>query len=331
MEPRRHAGALPDGAAAGAPVRWAAILGSKSGPMSASKTLPDLLQRTHEVRGEEVFYRFSNGLTIKTEVLSKNDRLRILSLGTPQGSLMNHMLNFPTTVRDKRVFEPFAGSGALGFMALKAGARHVDFLDINPRAADFQRENAALNQFSSGQFTAITADVADFAPGRKYDLILANPPFVPTPEGIEGTMTSNGGPEGSRFVAILLERLEAFLEPGGRALIYVFQFAKDARPLIVELLARTSKRRPGRTHAGTGAADSVRDLLQGVPSAIPDSQSSHRALAVRPAPATRQRPGSLPLRRRHRWRVGWSQRLRHPGELPGEVRRELLRTLRERG
>jgi len=212
--------------------------------MSASKALPDLLQRTHEVRGEEVFYCFSNGLTIKTQVLSKNDRLRILPLGTPQGSLMNHILNFPKIVQDERVFEPFAGSGALGFMALKAGARHVDFLDINPRAADFQRENAALNQFSSGQFTAITADIADFAPGRKYDLILANPPFVPTPEGIEGTLTSNGGPEGSRFVAILLERLEEFLEPGGKALIYVFQFAKDARPLIVELLARTSKHRP---------------------------------------------------------------------------------------
>ena len=212
--------------------------------MSASETLPDLLQRTHEVRGEEVFYRFSNGLTIKTEVFNKKDRLRILPLGSPQGSLMNHVLNFPKTVRDKLVLEPFAGSGALGFMALKAGAAHVDFLDINPRAADFQRQNAALNQFSSDQFTTITADIADFVPGRKYDLILANPPFVPTPEGIEGTITSNGGPEGSRFAAILLERLEEFLEPGGRALIYVFQFAKDARPLIVELLARTSKRRP---------------------------------------------------------------------------------------
>ena len=132
--------------------------------MSASKTLPDLLQRTHEVRGEEVFYRFFNGLTIKTEVFNKNDRLRILPLGTPQGSLMNHILNFPETVQGKSVFEPFAGSGVLGFMALKAGARHVDFLDINPRASDFQRENAALNQFSSNQFTSITADIADFNP-----------------------------------------------------------------------------------------------------------------------------------------------------------------------
>ncbi|MEN8181341.1 MAG: methyltransferase [Myxococcota bacterium] len=212
--------------------------------MSAKKTLPDLLHRTREVRGEEVFYGFSNGLTIKTEIFNKSDRLRILPLGTPQGSLMNHVLGFPDSVRDKRVFEPFAGSGALGFMALKAGAAHVDFLDVNPRAAEFHRENAGLSQISSSRFTSITGDIANFAPERKCDLILANPPFVPTPEGIEGTITSNGGPEGSRFVGILLDRLERLLEPGGRALIYVFQLTKDARPLIVERLGATLERRP---------------------------------------------------------------------------------------
>jgi hypothetical protein len=212
--------------------------------MSSIKSLPDLLQRTHEVRGEVAYYRFANGLQIKTEAFSKNDPLRILPLGTPQGSLMNHMLNFPAEVQNERVFEPFAGSGALGFMALKVGAKHVDFLDINPRASDFQRENAALNHFSPSQFTLITADIADFTAQGKYDLVLANPPFVPTPEGIEGTITSNGGPEGSTFVEILLARLEDFLEPSGRALIYVFQLVKDARPLILDSLAKTVQRRP---------------------------------------------------------------------------------------
>jgi hypothetical protein len=207
--------------------------------MRQQKTLSDLLQQTREPSGDEVVYRFANGLTIKTEIFNKSDRWRILPLGTPQGSLMNHMLHFPGTVRDKHVLEPFAGSGALGFMALKAGARHVDFLDINPRAADFQRQNAELNQVPSSRFTAIQGDIATFAPQRKYDLIVANPPFVPTPAGIEGTITSNGGPEGNRFVEILLERLEEFLEPSGRALIYVFQLVRQDAPLVLDLLAKT--------------------------------------------------------------------------------------------
>jgi hypothetical protein len=57
--------------------------------------IPDLLGRTREVRGDRVLYRFANGLAIRAETLSKRDRLRILPLGSPQGSLMNHMLNFP--------------------------------------------------------------------------------------------------------------------------------------------------------------------------------------------------------------------------------------------
>lgn len=207
-----------------------------------SSDLPDRLGRTHEVEGDQVVYHFANGLTIRTEVFHKNDPLRILPLGTPQGSLMNHLLGFPERVAGRRVFEPFAGSGALGFMALAAGAEHVDFLDVNPRAAGFQRENARLNRLACDRFGAITADVRDFAPPHRYDLILANPPFVPTPDGIDGTLTSNGGVDGSRLVAILLERLEDFLAPDGRALICVFQLEEQRRPLILEALASLARR-----------------------------------------------------------------------------------------
>ncbi|MGH7788589.1 MAG: methyltransferase [Candidatus Binatia bacterium] len=208
------------------------------------ESLPDLLQWNCEVSGDEVVYRFANGMQIKTESFTKADPRRILPLGTPQGSLMNHMVHFPETVCDRHVFEPFAGSGALGFMALKLGAASIDFLDINPRASEFHRHNAALNQFATSRVISIQGDIAEFAPARKYGLILANPPFVPTPDGVEGTLTSNGGPEGNRLVEILLTRLDELLEPGGQGLIYVMQFARDGEPLIVDLLERTVRRRP---------------------------------------------------------------------------------------
>jgi hypothetical protein len=212
--------------------------------MPARSSLPDLLGRTSEVRGEEVVYRFANGLTIKTEVFNKDDKCRILPLGSPQGSLMNHMLHFPELVRDKSLFEPFAGSGALGFMALEVGARHVDFLDINPRASVFHRENARLNRFPSSRFRSIDADIASFEPEHRYQLILANPPFVPTPDGIEGTITSNGGADGNRFVEILLRRLEEFLEPQGEALMLLFQLVRGHQPLIAELISDLGIQRP---------------------------------------------------------------------------------------
>jgi hypothetical protein len=212
--------------------------------MAARRGLPDLLGRSSEVQGEEVIYRFANGLTITTEVFNKDDKLRILPLGSPQGSLMNHMLNFPEVVRDKSLFEPFAGSGPLGLMALKLGARQVDFLDINPKASDFQRRNTELNRFPPSRYRSIEADIATFEPEAPYQLILANPPFVPTPDGIEGTITSNGGADGNRFVEILLRRLEEFLEPLGEALILLFQLVRGQRPLIAELISDLVIHRP---------------------------------------------------------------------------------------
>jgi hypothetical protein len=128
-------------------------------------------------------------------------------------------------------------------MALMLGALHVDFLDINPRAGEFHHDTAKLNQFSSDRFTSITSDVGKFIPNRKYDLIVANPPFVPTPDGIDGTITSNGGPEGNRFVEILFRRLEEFLEASGEALIYLFQFVKNGQPLVGELISKMLHRR----------------------------------------------------------------------------------------
>jgi hypothetical protein len=204
--------------------------------LAESRTLPDRLRQTREVSGEEILYRFANGLVIRTEVMHKDDTLRILPLGSPQGSLMNHLASFPETVRDRRVFEPFAGSGALGLMALATGAQHVTFLDINPRAKAFHRANAEASGLSADGVRSFTGDIASFTPERPFDLLLANPPFVPTPDALDGTLTSNGGPEGSRFVEILLDRLDALLEPAGRALIYVFQLVRNGRPLIAERL-----------------------------------------------------------------------------------------------
>jgi hypothetical protein len=211
---------------------------TQRGNGAVQRPLPNLLQRTHEIQDDQILYRFGNDLTIKTAILRKPDRLRILPLGAPQGSLMNHMLHCPDVVQGKDVFEPFAGSGALGCMALKLSARHVDLLDVNPRAVTFQVENAALNHFLASQYSAIEGDITTFIPTRKYDLILANPPFVPTPDGIEGPLTSNGGPEGNRFVELLLQRLEACLQPDGQAFICLFQLVRHGAPLVCELLVR---------------------------------------------------------------------------------------------
>jgi len=72
------------------------------------------------------------------------------------------------------------GSGILSIAALLLGAKHVTACDIDPKAPDVVRSNAALNGISDEALTVLCGDV--LAPGdlrdrlgeTQYDLILAN-------------------------------------------------------------------------------------------------------------------------------------------------------------
>jgi hypothetical protein len=203
-------------------------------PADRATPLPDRVGLTRDLSGKEWVHRFANGLVIHTEPLLKADTLRILPIGGPQSALMNHLLCFPERVAGRRVFEPFAGSGAIGLMAVKAGAAHVDLLDINPRAAEFQRRNAEASGISAEHYTTLTRDLADYTPSSRCELLLANPPFVPTPDGLAGSLTSAAGPDGNRFVELLFRRLEQLLGPAGEALVFVMQLVRDGEPLLLE-------------------------------------------------------------------------------------------------
>lgn len=205
--------------------------------------LPDRIAPERTAAGDHVLYRFANGLEVRTEVFFRRDPRRILPLGSPQLAMMNRLAARPQAVAGRRVFEPFAGSGPLGLMALALGAARVDFLDLNPRACAFQRDNAARNGFDAARFACHEGDVVDFSLATPCDLLLANPPFVPTPDGLDGTLTSNGGADGNRLVGVLLDRLDAFLAPAGEAWVYVFQLVAGDRPLILDRLGPVAERR----------------------------------------------------------------------------------------
>ena len=72
-----------------------------------------------------------------------------------------------------------SGSGILSITALRLGAEQTVGVDIDPKAEDMARENAAANGYGSDRFTALTGDVtADSALmsrlAGKYDLVLVN-------------------------------------------------------------------------------------------------------------------------------------------------------------
>ena len=73
-----------------------------------------------------------------------------------------------------------SGSGILSIAALGLGAESAIGMDIDPKAEDIARENAAYNGFGSPRFTALTGNVtedralmAELA-AKEYDLVLVN-------------------------------------------------------------------------------------------------------------------------------------------------------------
>jgi|SRR5262245_61104321 len=218
--------------------------------------LPNRVSRTTEIDGDGLLHRFAHGLEIRTDKFLAADPGRVLSLGGPQAALMNYMLSWPERLRGRLVFEPFAGSGAIGLTALTAGARRVELLDVNPRAVRFARENAHRNGFTVEQVVCAEGSIESFVPAGRYDLIFANPPFVPTPDGLAGTLTSNAGSDGNRLVDVLLRRLEELLAPEGEAFVYVFQFVRDGRPVVVNSIERfVTERDVGLTPTQTRPID----------------------------------------------------------------------------
>ena len=73
-----------------------------------------------------------------------------------------------------------SGSGILSIAALRLGAASAVGVDIDPKAEDIARENAAYNGFASPVFTALTGNVtADRAlmerlSKNRYDVVLVN-------------------------------------------------------------------------------------------------------------------------------------------------------------
>lgn len=79
----------------------------------------------------------------------------------------------------ERVLDLGSGSGILSITALLLGAATAIGVDIDPKAEDIARENAAINSLYADRFTAVTGDViGDSAMmqrlGAGYDIVLAN-------------------------------------------------------------------------------------------------------------------------------------------------------------
>jgi release factor glutamine methyltransferase len=116
------------------------------------------------------------------------------------------------------VLDLCTGTGILGLTAARLGAR-ATAVDISRRAVLNARLNARLNRLG---LEVLRGDL--FAPveGRRFDLIVSNPPYIPAPPdaATRGAARAwDAGPEGRELLDRICDRAAEHLRPGGRVLL----------------------------------------------------------------------------------------------------------------
>jgi 16S rRNA (guanine966-N2)-methyltransferase len=124
-----------------------------------------------------------------------------------------------------RVLDLYAGSGAMGLEALSRGAARVTFVETDREALSAIERNLAKLALAGAEVARVPAErrvAADAAAGRRYDLVLIDPPY----RMLETAL------------ATLVPSLGSILEPSG---IVVVESAAREQPEL-PLPVRTSRR-----------------------------------------------------------------------------------------
>jgi hypothetical protein len=122
------------------------------------------------------------------------------------------------------------GSGIHALLA-STHAKQVLAVDINPRAARCTRFNAQAS--GATNLDVVVGDLYESARGEWFDLITANPPFVPSP--LDSLGFRDGGRSGEEILKRIVAGLPHHLAPGGMAQVITELGERDEEPLVDRL------------------------------------------------------------------------------------------------
>ncbi len=118
----------------------------------------------------------------------------------------------------RSVLDLCTGSGVLAVTAAVEGATPVAAVDVSRLALLSVRMNAAVNAV---RVEARRGDLFAAVPGRRFDLIVSNPPYVPGPGLPQRGLARawEGGPDGRAFIDRICAGAAVHLTPAGAVLL----------------------------------------------------------------------------------------------------------------
>lgn len=147
-------------------------------------------------------------------------------------ALLTEALAEVTVPPGARVLDVGTGTGALALTAARAGAGEVTAADVSRRALATAWVNARVRRLP---VRLCRADVATSPPRGPFDLVLANPPYVPWPGGTRPSHRWDGGDDGRAVLDPLCGVLPALLS--GRGCLLLVQSALSGVDRTVTALA----------------------------------------------------------------------------------------------
>lgn len=121
------------------------------------------------------------------------------------------------------------GSGCLAILtALAFPGAHVDAVDLSPDALDVAARNVTDYELED-RVRLVHSDLFSGLAGRRYDLIISNPPYVnaksmaalPAEYRHEPEMALASGPDGLDLVRRMLREARSHLNPGGLLIVEI--------------------------------------------------------------------------------------------------------------
>lgn len=141
------------------------------------------------------------------------------------------------SVKGKSVLDLGCGTGLFALVAARLGAREVWATDISPAAVEATRRNAARNGL---EIHVKQGDLFEPVRGRRFDLIVTNPPQTPAPPEARGPKF--GGEDGLHYFRTILREAPRHLDDGGQLLTFLISLADTAA--FERLLAENFRHRP---------------------------------------------------------------------------------------
>jgi len=189
------------------------------------------------------------------------------------------------------------GSGIISLLLSVKPVRRIVALEIQEGLADLARRNVELNGLGD-RVEVIRADLRTYEPGRRFDLIFSNPPYIRRAMGFLSRSEEKSAAKHELHgdIADILKKTAEWLEPDGRA-CFIYTEKRRADFMAVAGENGLSVRRTRFVHpragepanlfltelglaAGAGAASTEPEVMPPLVLFAPDGKYTDEAEAV---------------------------------------------------